>query len=556
MKRVLAILLVLVMLLGMTACGTTKEEPKTPEPQNEQPQQSEQPQQQSEPETPKRENEERYGGDIIVVTGEVTSSMDPHFSGNSMVNFDWMRNVMEGPLVTGSDGQVYPLVCSYDYAADGLSLKLTVNDYKFSNGEKVTIEDVYYSFERSKNRPSFVTKFWNFVEDWKLEGDTIVFTFNTINPIILTELGDINCGVYIMPAKICKEYMDKEITDESLVIGTGPYVLQKWDPDRDTILVRNENYSSPDPGGPGAAERKHAYADRIIYSTNVDAASRTAGMIAHEYTVGSITTEMQPYAEKIGLKRYLANNQWTHYIYFNTRKENAKSPINDVNLRKAIRAALDIEAIMYAISEGDTERNLLDPCLVPEENIAYYNTIVKDQAYNLKDMELAKKYLAESSYKGEEITYLVIGGGAYYRAAMVIVPVLEELGINIKLWVCDNSSYSGFATESVSDYDISFWETQKALINPSQKNIPFQSGSREKRYWWYDDEQEECIQTVMTSPNGSPESVAAFKRFNELIVEDCPYICFGTKLSVLYHADNFVIDYKGITAYYWNSYFE
>ena len=54
---------------------------------------------------------------------------------------------------------------------------------------------------------------------------------------------------------------------------------------------------------------------------------------------------------------------------------------------------------------------------------------------------MAKKYLEASGYNGEEITWLVSEGSAFYRIVVVGAQMLEDIGINVKLWVVDSGSH-------------------------------------------------------------------------------------------------------------------
>ena len=66
--------------------------------------------------------------------------------------------------------------------------------------------------------------------------------------------------------------------------------------------------------------------------------------------------------------------------------------------RKAVQAALDMDEIMDAASDGNYKLNVG----FQYPNQADYSDAGKE-TYNLHDPALAKKYLAESGYKGEPV---------------------------------------------------------------------------------------------------------------------------------------------------------
>ena len=498
--------------------------------------------------------DDRYGGDLIIATSSVSNTLDPHYSAGATANYQWMQYVYENAICLGADGNYYPQICDFDYADDGLSLTLTVRDYYFSDGSKVTIDDVVASFERAGSvGGSFDTKVMSLVTDTKIEGDSVTYTFSSVGVTTLTEIADVRGPGYIMPKAIIDKLGEgNQITDKADVIGTGCYVLTTYNPDVEIVLSRNENYVITDFGGTGVAAPHNAYMDTIIFSVNTDSNSRTAGMIAGDYSIGGITSDMAPYAEKVGLRKHLLSNQWTHAIFFNLSEDNKDSIVQDKNFRKAVRAALDMDAIMLSVLEGDSTRYELEPSAIPASNKTYYNEILKNTEYNIRDTELAKSYLEASGYNGEEITWLVSEGGAFYRAAVAGAQMLEDIGVNINLWIVDSGSHGSLRATSTSGHDIGAWESQKAIINPAEQSS-FVTGTAAG--WWTNDTKTELLSAMQGSITGSHESVAAYNAFCELVAEEVPYIVFGTAKSLAYSQPNVELNYEGIISYYWNTYF-
>ena len=275
--------------------------------------------------------------------------------------------------------------------------------------------------------------------------------------------------------------------------------------------------------------------------------------IIDHHRLGGISTDMVPLAQEAGLVRKLLANEWTHAIFFNLSDANADSIVQNVNFRKAIRAAIDCEEAMIAALNGDEERILLEPSPISTNNTKYYNEILKDpEVYNVNNLELAKQYLDASGYDGEEITYLCSQGTAFYRIAMVVIPRLEQIGINVNLQVVDGGSHGGLRSDPTAGYDIGAWETQKAVSNPLESGSLILGSSAG---WWENEKKSELIKVMQTTLTGSDASVQAYNEFCELVKEEVPYIVFGTALSQTYIQPNVEIDYVGTYSYYWNSYF-
>ena len=101
--------------------------------------------------------------------------------------------------------------------------------------------------------------------------------------------------------------------------------------------------------------------------------------------------------------------------------------------RKAVQAALDMDEIMDAASDGNYRLNVG----FQYPNQADYTDAGKE-TYNIKDPALAKKYLAQSGYKGEPVILLTDKDyPPMYNSALVMQQQLQAVGINAQLKVVD-----------------------------------------------------------------------------------------------------------------------
>ncbi len=547
--------LVLAILMLITACQTTVDEPAQEASQGAAAAAT--PEATQEP-AAARENEERYGGNFILASSSLSNTMDAHWSALAMGNYQWMELVYETPLALDETNNFQGQACDFEYSEDGLTLKLTVKpDRVFSDGTPLTIEDVVASIERAaKGSDAFKTNFFDNIADAKIEGDSVTYTFAKFNALALSYISDIKGPCYIMK----KELVDRlgaEGKVESIedVIGSGCYVLSEYTPDVQIVLDRNENYMPIENEFGGPAGTRYAYFDTITFATNTDTASRTAGMIAGDYSYGAVSTEMGPYAEKIGLKSVLKDNLWTHAIFFNLSKEyNGDSIVQNVYFRKAVRAALNCEEIMMSVADGDLSQCRVNSSPMDPNNIAYYNTILDDAEWNIANQELAKQYLAQSGYNGETIVWLTHANGAFYKAAVIGIEELQAIGINVELKAVDNGSHSAMRGDPSTGYDIGAWEVQQAQYSPLQSNN-LVVGTAGGAHCWVSEDRDALLEIMRNTKIGSAESVQAYKDLCTLWSEEVPWIIFGTKMTLTYTQPNVVLDMQGLISYYWNSYF-
>jgi len=150
-------------------------------------------------------------------------------------------------------------------------------------------------------------------------------------------------------------------------------------------------------------------------------------------------------------------NWWIHIMLPNT----AFPPTDNLNFRKAVQAALDMDDIMDASTDGAYKLNIG----FQYPGRASYTEAGKE-TYNIKNAELAKKYLKEAGYKGEPLILMTNKDyTSMYNAALVVSEQLKAVGINVKLDVVDWPTSVQRADKEVTGWNFAFtgWGTQPAL---------------------------------------------------------------------------------------------
>lgn len=554
-KKLIALLMATLMLLSLAAaCGNRPAEtpdpaPATPTEPTPTPTTPTNPA----PAEPADPDADKYGGDLVVASSNISTTIDPHNSQGTLGNYSWMVNVYDTILSRAANGDVYPLICDYTQSEDGKIITLTMREYYYHNGEQIEIEDVLASMERGTHFSGSWADTWSHVVEKTIEGDTLTLKFDKLVVDFLPTIAYINPCAFVLPKELCEQYGATPIEDPSVLDGwgSGCYILEEYNPDVAIKVKRNENYvTTMNEGATGIAAPRKAYMDTITWAVNTDSASRTAAMIAGEYHVGGILTEMRPYAQSVGLKEVPLYNQWTHAIFFNLDESNADSPVADVNFRKAIRACLDMKAVALSIYQGDETAMDLNCSAVVPGNV-YWNDIIESTEWNIADKELAKEYLAKTDYNGEPIKWLCSANSGFYRQAMGCIPQLEEIGINVELMVVDSGSHGAMRGDPATGHDIGGWETQKSVFNPVGSTSLICQGNG----WWGNERKDELYDIMCSTPNGSKESIDAYTELCQLIADNVPWIGFCTTISKTYTQPNLEMNYEGLLAYYWNAYF-
>ena len=129
MKKILLILLSILMLFSLVACGGGSNGEDGNEDGNE-------------------VAESKYGGHLNVVTGHTCNQIDYLVSLGTW-GYNYATCVWENILTRDADYNIAPGVCEYELSDDMLTLKLWVRDgAKFHNGDDVDIYDIEASLDR------------------------------------------------------------------------------------------------------------------------------------------------------------------------------------------------------------------------------------------------------------------------------------------------------------------------------------------------------------------------------------------------------------------------
>lgn len=119
-------------------------------------------------------------------TQELTLAYSPDRSMNPLIGYNLNNRVlfslMYQPLfVTDSKGTSFPILCSeYQVTPDNKVWTIYIEPgATFSDGSRLTIEDVYASYEAARESSYYKGRFQYYIESFQIEGGAIVFRLTT-----------------------------------------------------------------------------------------------------------------------------------------------------------------------------------------------------------------------------------------------------------------------------------------------------------------------------------------------------------------------------------------
>ena len=375
------------------------------------------------------------GGEKTLVVGvtEDSITMDPHrafeFYGSSVHSSIYESLTAFPP---GRVDEIVPSVAtSWEISDDGLVYTFTIDTGRvFSTGRSVTAEDVAFSLNRVKNlkgNPAFLTD--NIASVEAVDENTVVITQFDVDPSLLARLSNTSLSIIdSVEAQAQGATADENaaetdgaelwLNDNSL--GSGPYMLQKWEPQVEAILVRNPNYNGPAPD-----------IDRVIFRTIADAASQKLALEAGDLDIAlDVSADQVPsLKENANIVVHEAVSPTVFFLIMN-QDPAVGGPLAEDAVQDAIRLAIDYEGMtILAGGAASTPVNIMP---------VHWSYALDPSMAIQRDVDAAKARLAEGGYPDGltvdlEYPIFTSGGVAVETLAQKVQADLAEAGITVNL---------------------------------------------------------------------------------------------------------------------------
>ena len=371
----------------------------------------------------------KKGGDLVFAGEAKVNSLDQYGS-QTISTRNVVSNIFE-PLMTRDEANnpILDLAESMTESPDRLTYTFKIRQgIKFHNGKDMTTDDVMASFDRY-SKIGIERGFLVNVEKWEAPDKyTFIIRMKKAQPTFIEDLSSFSQPVVIIPAE------QKDAPPLQLApIGTGPFQVAEYVADSHVKLKRYEGYkpNTQFEVRTGFGGYKVACVDTVTYRIVTESGARVAGLQTGELmAVEDVPTKAQAELKKDPKITLLPlENWWVHIMLPNTKT----GPTNNLAFRRAVQAALDMDEIMDASTDGAYKLNV---GFQYPGRVTY--TDAGKETYNLKNKDLAKKYLQEAGYKGEPLVLMTNKDyTSMYNAALVVSEQLKGVGINAKLDVVD-----------------------------------------------------------------------------------------------------------------------
>lgn len=351
---------------------------------------------------------------------------------------DFALQMVEGLVGYDEGGTPQPLLAEkVDVSADGKTYTFTLRQgVKFHNGAELTSADVLWNWKRYMDPKTE----WRCTSEFdgrsglKVESveapdaRTVVMKIDQPNALFLDTMARTDCA---MTAIIHKDSV-KEDGSFDKPVGTGPYQFGEWKRGEFFTMTAFEGYASPKTDGKvdGYVGSKRPMLKEVKFLVVKDPATITAGLVSGAIDLSEILpSDVQEMRKQPKIDVVTAPTAVRHVLLIQTRD----AVMGNLKLRQAIAAALDMDEVVAAASDGLGQTNT-SPIY---SRSAYFGAVEK--VGHKYDPARAKKLLAEAGYKGEKITILANKRPRVpsFPAAVVVQAMLQSAGINAEIEVLD-----------------------------------------------------------------------------------------------------------------------
>lgn len=417
-----------------------------------------------------------------------------------------------------TDGTLIPwLAESWDISEDKLMITFHLREgVTFSDGTPVNADAVVFSADLFQNPDLFLGTAIGSLVAWKaLDDSTVQFTFDKPDATALYELADGDTSI-ISPTAYQEMGLEKFSINP---VGSGPYLLEKWEPGVEVVMVKNPNYWQEGVG----------LADRVVWRNFADGA---AAVLAAQSGELDLLHEQEPKDVPLfeaidGFKVGFVEGGY-YALVLNTKIP----PFDKLENRQAMAYAIDYDALLNVAFEGYAK-----PAdgLIPPGSWAY-----KSRTPMVKDVEKARELLAAAGNpKGFEFKVSVTPQPFRSQILQIMQSSLAEVGIELKIEVNQFARHIEILTADYKGAEAAFVVQQMLHADPATWLRLYAGCNGIIKFAGYCNEDNPVYDDLITKSTtqfDKEERKATIQEGNDIAMQDLPVLPFAFQQTL--HAWN------------------
>lgn len=459
---------------------------------------------------------------VRVGTTENPQNLSPWAGSNSGVVGN-LYMFYESLFIMEYKGELEPCLAK-SMTQEGNTVTIELFDYiKDSANNPFTASDVVFSLDKAIEGGNI--SYTNILADYKAEGDyTVVLTLN--DNLTVGDLDTFLTNVYYVTEAAYNASADGMVTDP---VGTGHYVVSEFTAGYDLVLTVNDDWWQTDEDY--VASRSVANAKQIEIYVFGDATTAAMAVETDQVDIAPLSYTDLESAQSAGLQIYTYMMSLTRILLCNCSED---SVLNDVDARKAVYYALENEGLADLLISGIGQPVYdMANSNYPDYYEDYYKELADQGNIYSYDPEKAAEIFAE---KG--ITNLTIITDASSDSLAIcegIVSYLGMVGVTVKISSWETNMLTTAAEDSTA-WDLYLRQTASNNYASVAWTRPFLAANYSTGgtcNFIFDDYLQEQLALVNTDEGHTEENV---KALYEYIVENA--YGYGILCGTSYYAMN------------------
>jgi len=484
--------------------------------------------------------------------------LDPAFAYDFTTN-PVVNQITEGLLAFNEKNELVPELASAWKMTDDTTYVYTIrNDVTFSDGTPMTMDDVLFSINRTRDpaTASYLEAMFSDVKSVEKSGDwELTVKLNepsaTWKYIFATTAGHI----------ISKAYYDKHEADfgtaDGGLLGTGPFVYQSWTSGQEIVLTKNANYWD---------KTAKIDIDKLVFKIIPEDTTRVMALQSSsvDFTPNTPLDMLATVKADTKLDVQGVNSMGITFLAFNTQR----APFDDANVRKAISYAIDMKSIQTNIIKDAGEAGTMLPqgsALYGTKTSEWTDYAAKGTAYEY-NIDKAKEYLAKSTHpNGFSCKILTSDTSLRYNIALSIQEYLKALNIDVEIVKLSDDEHTKYQFGNVTDangkrdYDmiLAGWEADYPDVSGNiaplyQSSNAGDGGSNSAAY--SNSKVDDLITAQSKLTDESARNKLLFQAL-DIINQDMPYMFFDYPIKQVTINKEYT-GFKMNASWIWNLYFK
>lgn len=427
MKKLLAIVLALAMVLSLAACGGTTGSGER-----------------------SLTEDGKMSKVIAAVSSEIQNLLPSNGNGNPKAVFYW--NIYESLFTYNENLELVPCLAKSYEVVDSTHWNVHLYEKIYdSAGNHITAEDVVFSVQWLRSAGEDLN--YDIFESVEVIDEfTVQYTWNTTP----TSTSDIEFP-FVRTFIFDSEAFNEE-TFATAPIGTGSYVVDSFITGSEMVLKANPEYWAlkTDEDVSMRLALHNATVDTLVY--RIIQGSDTAEI---ELDMGTI--DYCDYIKYLSLEKFQNNEEFvvdvsvaSDYAFMGYNMDPSSILADDLNLRLAIAYALDSDAIAAAMPGSYSGMKTYGTPHFSDYDASWEN---EENYLTVHDVEKAKEYLANSNYAANGSPVLEVickSAEADKNAVQMILSQLSAVGINVEMKSVDQATFQT-DTMDPTNWDLLFF---------------------------------------------------------------------------------------------------